>query len=173
MDLRPWQAPPSAGGRGVCPNSECSKCVVVCCLIVRLTTPLLQPQLVLNIAACCCLLYKPQVGGPLPGGLVLPGMSGSERKQLHIACGVVAGASLVFLDEPTTGLDSCSALSIMLFLKGMATQQGATLLASVHQPRAVIWSQLDQVGGPGGRGRGSNEFAGTRACRKVCMQAPG
>jgi hypothetical protein len=28
----------------------------------------------------------------------------------------------------------------------MATQQGATLLASVHQPRAVIWSQLDQVG---------------------------
>lgn len=85
------------------------------------------------------------VGGPLPGGLVLPGMSGSERKQLHIACGVVAGASLVFLDEPTTGLDSCSALSIMLFLKGMATQQGATLLASVHQPRAVIWSQLDQV----------------------------
>jgi ABC-type multidrug transport system ATPase subunit len=73
-------------------------------------------------------------------------MSGSERKQLHITCGVVAGASLVFLDEPTTGLDSCSALNIMLFLKGMATQQGATLLASVHQPRSVIWSQLDQVG---------------------------
>jgi ABC-type multidrug transport system ATPase subunit len=92
------------------------------------------------------LLLLLQVGGPLPGGLVLPGMSGSERKQLHIACGVVAGASLVFLDEPTTGLDSCSALNIMLFLKGMATQQGATLLASVHQPRSVIWSQLDQVG---------------------------
>jgi ABC-type antimicrobial peptide transport system ATPase subunit len=93
------------------------------------------------------LLLLLQVGGPLPGGLVLPGMSGSERKQLHIACGVVAGASLVFLDEPTTGLDSCSALNIMLFLKGMATQQGATLLASVHQPRSVIWSQLDQVRG--------------------------
>jgi hypothetical protein len=25
-----------------------------------------------------------QVGGPLPGGLVLPGMSGSEHKQAHI-----------------------------------------------------------------------------------------
>lgn len=37
---------------------------------------------------------------------MLPGMSGSERKQLHIACGVVAGANLVFLDEPTSGLVS-------------------------------------------------------------------
>lgn len=41
--------------------------------------------------------------------------------------------------------DACSALNVMLFLKGMATQQGATLLASIHQPRSVIWSQLDQV----------------------------
>jgi hypothetical protein len=32
----------------------------------------------------CCLL---QVDGPLPGGLVLPGMSGSERKQLHTMYG--------------------------------------------------------------------------------------
>jgi hypothetical protein len=30
------------------------------------------------------LLLLLQVGGPLPGGLVLPGMSGSKRKQAHI-----------------------------------------------------------------------------------------
>lgn len=77
---------------------------------------------------------------------MLRGMSGGERKRLAIACGVVAGPSLVFLDEPTSGLDSFAALNVVLFLKSMATEHGATLLASLHQPRAAIWSQMDQVG---------------------------
>lgn len=85
------------------------------------------------------------VGGTLPGGIMLRGMSGGERKRLAIACGVVAGPSLVFLDEPTSGLDSFAALNVVLFLKSMATEHGATLLASLHQPRAAIWSQMDQV----------------------------
>eukprot|EP00879_Flechtneria_rotunda_P012451 GHRR01013002.1.p1 GENE.GHRR01013002.1~~GHRR01013002.1.p1 ORF type:complete len:725 (+),score=270.17 GHRR01013002.1:301-2175(+) len=85
------------------------------------------------------------VGGILAGGIMLRGLSGGERKRLAIACGVVAGPSLVFLDEPTSGLDSFAALNVVSFLKGMATDRGATLLASLHQPRAAIWSQLDQV----------------------------
>ncbi|KAF8072475.1 abcG12 [Scenedesmus sp. PABB004] len=85
------------------------------------------------------------VGGTLPGGIMLRGMSGGERKRLAIACGVVAGPSLVFLDEPTSGLDSFAALNVVLFLKSMATDRGATLLASLHQPRSAIWNQLDQV----------------------------
>lgn len=90
-----------------------------------------------------------QVGGFLPGGIMLRGMSGGERKRLAIACGVVAGPSLVFLDEPTSGLDSFAALNVVLFLKSMATERGASMLASLHQPRAAIWSQLDQVCGVG------------------------
>lgn len=90
---------------------------------------------------CPCL----QVGGFLPGGIMLRGMSGGERKRLAIACGVVAGPSLVFLDEPTSGLDSFAALNVVLFLKNMATERGASMLASLHQPRTAIWSQLDQV----------------------------
>eukprot|EP00775_Hariotina_reticulata_P011714 gene11714-11859_t len=85
------------------------------------------------------------VGGTLPGGILLRGMSGGERKRLAIACGVVAGPSLVFLDEPTSGLDSFAALNVVLFLKSMASQRGATLLASLHQPRSAIWNQMDQV----------------------------
>jgi len=89
-----------------------------------------------------------QVGGMLPGGIQLRGLSGGERKRLAIACGVVAGPSLVFLDEPTSGLDSFAALNVVLFLKSMANT-GATLIASLHQPRSAIWGQLDQVGREG------------------------
>jgi len=85
------------------------------------------------------------VGGMLPGGIQLRGLSGGERKRLAIACGVVAGPSLVFLDEPTSGLDSFAALNVVLFLKSMATSGGATLIASLHQPRSAIWGQLDQI----------------------------
>lgn len=81
----------------------------------------------------------------LSGGIQLRGLSGGERKRLAIACGVVAKPSLVFLDEPTSGLDSFAALNVVLFMKNMASQNGGTLIASLHQPRSAIWGQLDQV----------------------------
>jgi ATP-binding cassette subfamily G (WHITE) protein 2 len=52
------------------------------------------------------------VGGELPGGLLLRGLSGGERKRLSIAAGVLAAPSALFLDEPTTGLDAFAALTV-------------------------------------------------------------
>jgi ABC-type multidrug transport system fused ATPase/permease subunit len=56
--------------------------------------------------------HKTLVGGTLPGGLMLRGLSGGERKRLSIAAGILAAPSVVFLDEPTSGLDSFAALSV-------------------------------------------------------------
>lgn len=44
-----------------------------------------------------------QVGGFLPGGIAVRGVSGGERKRLGIATGLIATPSIMFLDEPTTG----------------------------------------------------------------------
>jgi ABC-type ATPase involved in cell division len=56
--------------------------------------------------------HKTLVGGVLPGGLMLRGLSGGERKRLSIAAGILAAPSVVFLDEPTSGLDSFAALTV-------------------------------------------------------------
>eukprot|EP00878_Enallax_costatus_P037694 GHUV01042619.1.p1 GENE.GHUV01042619.1~~GHUV01042619.1.p1 ORF type:complete len:104 (-),score=23.76 GHUV01042619.1:178-489(-) len=85
-----------------------------------------------------------QVGGTLPGGIILRGLSGGERKRLSIATGIMSTPCIVFLDEPTSGLDSFAALSVMSYMKSMAAG-GQTVVSSIHQPRAAIWALFDSV----------------------------
>lgn len=90
-------------------------------------------------------MSPPQVGGALPGGIRLGGLSGGERRRLNIACGIIAESPVIFLDEPTTGLDSFAALNVMLCLRQLVVQAGHTVVASVHQPRSAVWQLFDTV----------------------------
>lgn len=42
---------------------------------------------------------KQYVGGILPGGLSVTGLSGGERRRLALCCGAVTNPDLMFLDE--------------------------------------------------------------------------
>eukprot|EP00884_Botryococcus_braunii_P015944 jgi/Botrbrau1/3032/Bobra.0070s0028.1 len=85
-----------------------------------------------------------QVGGLLPGGLYVRGISGGERRRLNISCGIVAAPSIIFLDEPTSGLDSHAALVLMRYMGRLAGLK-RTIICSIHQPRQSIWDLFHKL----------------------------
>lgn len=44
-----------------------------------------------------------RVGGRLPGGIMVRGLSGGEKRRLSLCCGIVEGPQVLFCDEPTSG----------------------------------------------------------------------
>lgn len=63
---------------------------------------------------------------------------------MTIACERLVGPKLVFLDEPTTGLDSTNASKVVDILSDMATT-GVTIVMSIHQPRPDLFRTLDRA----------------------------
>lgn len=61
------------------------------------------------------------------------GLSGGERKRLAIAYEMLLAPSMIFLDEPSSGLDSVMSESIFESLKDLAGG-GRIVMASVHCP---------------------------------------
>jgi len=61
------------------------------------------------------------------GGVVIKGVSGGERKRTSIGVEMITNPSMIFLDEPTTGLDSYTALQVNHILRDLANQ-GRTII---------------------------------------------
>nr|XP_054489006.1 broad substrate specificity ATP-binding cassette transporter ABCG2 [Agelaius phoeniceus] len=72
------------------------------------------------------------------------GVSGGERKRTNIGMELITDPSILFLDEPTTGLDSSTANAVLLLLKRMS-KQGRTIIFSIHQPRYSIFRLFDSL----------------------------
>ncbi|KAE9553739.1 hypothetical protein FO519_003049 [Halicephalobus sp. NKZ332] len=75
---------------------------------------------------------------------ITKGISGGEAKRLMVASVLLDNPSILFLDEPTTGLDSHMALALMKTLKKLAAG-GRTIVATIHQPSSIIFNMLDMV----------------------------
>ncbi|PSC67254.1 ABC transporter G family [Micractinium conductrix] len=68
------------------------------------------------------------------------GISGGERKRLCVAVELLTRPALLFLDEPTSGLDSTTALSLCSLLRELADTRRCTILCTIHQPSAKIFT---------------------------------
>ena len=72
------------------------------------------------------------------------GLSGGEKRRVSIATELLMSPGIMFLDEPTTGLDSTNAAKVVDILSSLGTM-GTTVLLSIHQPRPDIFRLLDRV----------------------------
>jgi len=73
------------------------------------------------------------------------GLSGGEKRRVSIATELLMSPGIMFLDEPTTGLDSTNAAKVVDILSKLGSRHGVTVLLSIHQPRPDIFRLLDRI----------------------------
>ena len=80
-----------------------------------------------------------KVGSPLNKVL-----SGGQRKRLNIALELMREPSVLFVDEPTSGLSSSDSEKVMTLLKNQV-MTGKLVIINIHQPGSDIYKLLDKL----------------------------
>jgi len=66
------------------------------------------------------------------GDRLIKTLSGGQRRRLDIALGLIHEPRLVFLDEPSTGLDPTSRANLWHHIRALRDRQNATILLTTH-----------------------------------------
>lgn len=71
-------------------------------------------------------------------------ISGGQRKRLNIALELIREPSILFVDEPTSGLSSRDSENVMDLLRELALK-GKLIFVVIHQPSSEIYKMFDQM----------------------------
>ena len=80
-----------------------------------------------------------KVGSPLNKFI-----SGGQRKRLNIGLELMREPSVLFIDEPTSGLSSMDAENVIRLLKEQ-TIKGKLVIVNIHQPSSNIFKMFDKL----------------------------
>ncbi|KAG7664640.1 uncharacterized protein J8A68_001865 [[Candida] subhashii] len=72
-------------------------------------------------------------------------LSGGEQRRVSLAIQLLSKPAILFLDEPTTGLDTSSSLKLVELLHKLTNNYGITIILSIHQPRPEICELFDKI----------------------------
>ena len=72
-------------------------------------------------------------------------LSGGEMKRVSIGIGMISNPKVLFLDEPTTGLDSTAAYSIVRYIAIIAKATKVAVIMTIHQPSTLVFNMLDDL----------------------------
>ena len=80
-----------------------------------------------------------KVGNPLQKVI-----SGGQRKRVNIALELMREPTILFVDEPTSGLSSVDSEAVMKLLKEQ-TYKGKLVVVNIHQPSSEIYKMFDRI----------------------------
>jgi ABC-type multidrug transport system ATPase subunit len=80
-----------------------------------------------------------KVGNPLKKII-----SGGQRKRVNIALELLREPTILFVDEPTSGLSSVDSEIVMSLLKDQ-TYKGKLVIVNIHQPGSDIYKMFDKI----------------------------
>lgn len=80
-----------------------------------------------------------RVGSPLNKTI-----SGGQRKRLNFGLELMREPSILFVDEPTSGLSSSDSLMVMRLLKQQANN-GRLVIVNIHQPSSKVFKLFDKL----------------------------
>src|SRR5690606_9020761 len=85
-----------------------------------------------------------EVAETIVGTETIRGVSGGQLKRLSIGVEIINLPDLIFLDEPTTGLDSAIAFEVMAAVRNLANQN-RTVICTIHQPSPQTFDLFDKL----------------------------
>jgi len=71
-------------------------------------------------------------------------ISGGQRKRLNIALELIREPTILFVDEPTSGLSSVDSEIVMNLLKEQ-TYKGKLVIINIHQPGSDLYKMFDKI----------------------------
>mmetsp|Transcript_5277 Transcript_5277/g.6906 ORF Transcript_5277/g.6906 Transcript_5277/m.6906 type:complete len:638 (-) Transcript_5277:161-2074(-) len=72
-------------------------------------------------------------------------LSGGQRRRLSIGTALVKQPVVLFLDEPTTGLDAASSMNVMSEIVRVSKEENLITICTIHQPSTKVYNNFDQI----------------------------
>jgi ABC-type multidrug transport system ATPase subunit len=72
-------------------------------------------------------------------------LSGGQRRRLSLGIALLKRPTLLFLDEPTTGVDAAAAVKLMQEIVTVAKNEHLIVMCTIHQPSTKVYNGFDEV----------------------------